>query len=245
MPRNLQHVTFHMKQKYHTPKKIQHCAQVIYKYPKILKSFPNLFSSHSVLHKCLAKRRHWLWAFSKGFPAPTTSTGQLSNNPQYFCSSTLLNSKTQKWQKLPISSFRDWDTRWKPRSLSSCKMHFLCLNIEQTWVIKNNLSFGLFHKEYLDRNFMGLSLVLPQHPTGKALWFFLPIFLFPVFCSLHNHKSLHRQRQPLHHASPAGTLEKSFPACLVQSKVYPPLYWHIKLNTRFFPRCWRFSQQHG
>lgn len=135
----------------------------------------------------------------KWFPAPTISIGQLSNNPQYFFPRTLINSKTQKQQKLPISSFRDYDTRWKPRSLSSCKIHFLCLNKEQTWMIKKNLSFGLFHKEYLDSNFMWLSQPHePLHPRGKALCFFLPIFLFPVFwLLLYNHKSLYRQCQPL------------------------------------------------
>lgn len=87
---------------------------------KSLKAFLICPQSCSVTDMFLPKDTNfWMSCLSDSQCSPGIS--KLSNNPYCSLPRTLKNKKPQKLQNLPISSFRDYNTRWKPRSLSSCK----------------------------------------------------------------------------------------------------------------------------
>lgn len=119
MLRNIERVTFHMEQKITYKRKFSIVSRPI-NAQKSLKAFlicPHLF---------LSQTHFWpredtnFWALCIIDSQCSSGMKKLSNNPYFFLPRMLKNNKAQKWQNLPILSFRDYDTRWKPRSLSSC-----------------------------------------------------------------------------------------------------------------------------
>lgn len=94
---------------------------------------------------------------------------------------------------------------------------------------------------------MGLSLTLPHSLTNPCTpelnpyIFSSPFSIFQCSATCCTTTSLYiGSASPDPHVIPTGSLEKSFLSCLAQRKAHS-LYWH-KLNTRFLPRCWRFSR---